>query len=245
MALTAKQSDFISKIGTYALKYAPIFDVRVVSPIIAQAILESNWGDSKLSASYHNYFGLKCGSKWTGQSVNLATKEEYTAGTVVDITDNFRVYKDMDEGVLGYFEFLFKGRTRYDNLKEVTDPSTYVTNIKNDGYATDSKYIDKVMSIVDTYRLTSFDNKKFTNEWVKVVSDGKSSWYYIEDNAKCAKGKWVKVNSHWYWFGNDGKMATGYQQINGKYYYLMESTAYEGACVITDSSGAVMLLEEK
>ena len=89
MALTAKQSDFISKIGTYALKYAPIFDVRVVSPIIAQAILESNWGDSKLSASYHNYFGLKCGSKWTGQSVNLATKEEYTAGTVVDITDTY------------------------------------------------------------------------------------------------------------------------------------------------------------
>ena len=57
--------EFIDQIAVYVKKYAAIFGICVHSPIIAQAILESGWGKSKLAATYHNYFGLKCGTKWT------------------------------------------------------------------------------------------------------------------------------------------------------------------------------------
>lgn len=112
--------EFIEKIAGYVKKYAPKYGIKVNSAPIAQAILESGWGKSKLAAAYHNYFGLKCGTKWTGKSVNLTTQEEYTAGTLTTIKDNFRVYDSMEEGVKGYFEFL--QLARYENLKGITDP---------------------------------------------------------------------------------------------------------------------------
>ena len=72
------KQEFIKKIAGYVQKHAPAYGILVHSPIIAQAILESGWGESRLAAVYHNYFGLKCGTKWTGKSVNLSTMEEYT-----------------------------------------------------------------------------------------------------------------------------------------------------------------------
>lgn len=66
--------EFIDQVAVYVKKYAAIFGICVHSPIIAQAILESGWGKSKLAATYHNYFGLKCGTKWTGKSVNMNTR---------------------------------------------------------------------------------------------------------------------------------------------------------------------------
>ena len=96
--------EFIKQIAGYVQKYAPQYGIKCCSAIIAQAINESGWGKSKLAAQYHNYFGLKCGTKWTGPSVNLTTQEEYQAGTLTTIKDNFRVYSSMEEGVKGYFE---------------------------------------------------------------------------------------------------------------------------------------------
>lgn len=148
---------FVINIATYVRKYAPKYGVLVYSPIIAQAIHESGWGESSLAYKYHNYFGLKCGTLWTGKSVNLSTKEEYTAGTLTTIRDNFRVYDNMEQGVKGYFEFLFNNRTRYNNLKGVTNPRTYLQNIKNDGYATGSLYVDHTMTVLTLYNLTQFD----------------------------------------------------------------------------------------
>ena len=69
-----EKQEFIKKIAAFVQKYAPQYGIKVHSPIIAQAILESGWGESKLSAKYHNYFGLKCGTKWTGPSVNMTTQ---------------------------------------------------------------------------------------------------------------------------------------------------------------------------
>ena len=138
-------------------KYAASYGIMVHSAPIAQAILESGWGESKLAAVYHNYFGLKCGTKWTGKSVNLSTMEEYEPGTLTQIKDNFRVYDSMEEGVKGYFEFI--QLSRYQNLRGITDPETYLKTIKADGYATSSSYVDNTMRIVTQYDLTQYDMK--------------------------------------------------------------------------------------
>lgn len=117
------------------------YEIKVCSPIIAQAILESGWGESRLAKDYHNYFGLKCGTKWQGKSVNLATWEEYEAGTAMVISDYFRVFDNMEEGVKGYFELL--QLPRYQNLKGITEPGRYLETIWADGYATSSVYVQK------------------------------------------------------------------------------------------------------
>lgn len=156
---TAKQvKEFIEEIAPIIQKYAKKYGYKVCSPIIAQACLESAYGTSSLAYKYHNYFGLKCGSYWRGKSVNLHTKEEYTAGTLTTIRDNFRVYDSMDAGVKGYFEFI--STTRYKNLKTATTPKQYLELIKADGYATSSTYVNNNMSLVSKYNLTKYDKEE-------------------------------------------------------------------------------------
>lgn len=154
---TKDQKAFVEQLAGYVQTYAPQYGISVCSPIIAQGILESAWGRSKLSEEYHNYFGLKCGSRWTGKSVNMTTQEEYQPGTKTTIKDNFRVYDSMEEGVKGYFEFI--QLVRYQNLKGITDPLKYLQTIRDDGYATASDYAADCYKVVEAYDLTAYDPK--------------------------------------------------------------------------------------
>lgn len=127
------------------------------SAIIAQACLESNYGQSKLSAVYHNYFGIKVGTKaWKGRSVSFKTMEEYTTGHLTQITDDFRAYDSMHLGVIGYFDFIEKN-SRYSNLKSATSPQDYLERIKADGYATSSKYVSNIESLRILMGLDKYD----------------------------------------------------------------------------------------
>lgn len=158
MATINQINSFINTIGPIIQKYASIKGYKYPSAIIAQACLESAYGLSTLSKKYYNYFGMKCGSRWRGRSVNMTTNEEYTAGTITTITDNFRVYSNMTEGVLGYFDFI--SISRYSNLKNATSYLDYIKKIKEDGYATSSSYITSLNNIVTKYNLTKFDIPK-------------------------------------------------------------------------------------
>ncbi|MFQ8688391.1 MAG: glucosaminidase domain-containing protein [Blautia sp.] len=151
------KQEFITRIAGYVQKYAPQYGIRCCSAVIAQAILESDWGESRLAAQYHNYFGLKCGTKWTGASVNMATQEEYRPGSLITIKDNFRAYSNMEEGVKGYFEFI--QLARYQNLRGIKDPETYLETIKADGYATSSSYVASTMAVINQYNLTQYDKE--------------------------------------------------------------------------------------
>lgn len=201
--------EFIDQIAVYVKKYAAIFGICVHSPIIAQAILESGWGKSKLAATYHNYFGLKCGTKWTGKSVNMNTQEEYEPGVLTTIADNFRVFDSMEEGVKGYFEFI--QLSRYQNLKGITDPKTYLETIKVDGYATSSAYVQNNMNLVEQYELTKYDNEKGDNmgdrqkpgNWLvqyKGIAEGseqhKAILKVFNDSGLCTRYK-MTVNDAW------------------------------------------------
>ncbi|WP_299052451.1 glucosaminidase domain-containing protein [uncultured Eubacterium sp.] len=203
--------EFIEQVATYVRKYAATFGICVHSPVIAQAILESGWGKSKLASTYHNYFGLKCGTKWTGKSVNMTTQEEYEPGTLTTIKDNFRVYDSMEEGVKGYFEFI--QLARYQNLWGITDPKKYLETIKSDGYATSSDYVQNNMRLIEQYNLTQYD-KKGGNTMGRTAQDVLNvmrSWIgYSEVNGKhkqiidlynshkpLARGYAVKYSDEW------------------------------------------------
>lgn len=157
MATTKQCKAFIAEIAPIIQRYAKKYGYKVVSPIIAQACVESAYGTSSLGYKYHNYFGMKCGSSWKGGSVNLKTKEEYTPGTLTDIKANFRTYANMEEGVIGYFEFI-KAK-RYANLKSANTPEEYLTFIKEDRYATSSSYVTTNMSCISMWDLQKWDGE--------------------------------------------------------------------------------------
>lgn len=144
---------FIEKIAAAVKKYAPDYGIKVYSPIIAQAILESAWGESKL-AGYHNYFGLKAGKTYKGKTVAFKTKEEKN-GKLVTITDTFRAFDTLEEGVKGYFDFI--NTARYKSLKGITDPKKYLEAIKAAGYATASNYVASVGAVITKNNLTQYD----------------------------------------------------------------------------------------
>lgn len=179
------KNEFISKVSGYVQKYAAAYGILVHSPVIAQAVLESGWGGSKLSFQYHNYFGLKCGSRWTGKSVNMKTQEEYTPGTLTTISDNFRVYDSMEEGIKGYFEFI--QLSRYRNLKGITDPEKYLETIRADGYATSSSYVENCMKLIRQYGLTKYDEgeKKTMGKTAESVLNVMRGWLgFNESNGR-------------------------------------------------------------
>ena len=124
---------------------------------LAQAILESAWGKSSLSANYHNLFGIK--GSYHGMSVNMPTYEEY-GGRYVLIHDAFRRYPDNNASVQDHTDFLIRN-SRYHNLIGVKDANTATYLIRADGYATASSYTSSLRSVINTYGLTRYDQVAF------------------------------------------------------------------------------------
>ena len=124
---------------------------------IAQAILESAWGRSSLSANYHNLFGIK--GSYHGMSVNMPTYEEY-GGRYVLLNDNFRRYPDNNASVQDHTDFLVQN-SRYHNLIGIRDANTATYLIRADGYATASSYTSSLRSVINTYDLTRYDQLAF------------------------------------------------------------------------------------
>lgn len=130
------------------------------SVIIAQASLESNWGESGLSKNYNNHFGMKKGSGtnyggWSGQTVTLPTKE-YVNGQTITVNGVFRVYPSLQASIIDH-NGLFYTLSRYKAVLTAKTPREQIQAIKNGGYATAKNYVDSVMSRIDTYNLTRFD----------------------------------------------------------------------------------------
>lgn len=168
------KEEFINQIAQYAIKYAPKYGIAVVSPIIAQACKESAFGTSN-KAKYHNYFGLKyrenrvsCSS---GYFVDVSS-EQNPDGSYVNITDKWFKFDSMEAGVEGYFQFI--NIANYKALKGVTDPLTYLTKLKEAGYATSLTYVNSCMNdYITKYNLTKYDNelKGGNKTMFKVVID--------------------------------------------------------------------------
>lgn len=149
--------EFIEKIAPLIQKYAPRYGIKVCSPIIAQACLESAYGTSGL-AKVFNYFGLKyrAGRCPTACGVCYKTGSEQNGdGSYTSSVMEWCKFPDADAGVQGYFDFI--NMDRYANLKGVTDPREYLEKIKADGYATSLKYVDNLMAVIKKYDLTKYD----------------------------------------------------------------------------------------
>lgn len=142
----------------------------LASVTIAQAILESGYGSTELARNANNFFGMKCslsgntwaGSTWDGVSkYTKKTPEDRGNGDIYYITADFRKYPSAAASVADHSAYLIGAtngtRKRYAGLKGEKDPAKAIAIIKNGVYATDSKYIDKILSIIKRFDLTAYD----------------------------------------------------------------------------------------
>jgi len=147
----------------YVRKYAPLavlemhkYDIPA-SITLAKGILESGNGRSQLASKSNNHFGIKCHVGWKGEKVYHDDDEK---------GECFRKYKFVETSYEDHSEFL-SGRRRYANLFKLrkTDYKGWAKGLKKAGYATDKKYPNKLIKIIQEYELYEFD--KFTERDLK------------------------------------------------------------------------------
>lgn len=151
------KTQFIEAIAQAAIKYAPQYGICVVSPVVAQACLESAYGTSN-KAKHNNFFGMKyrkdrltCHSGYFRDG----SQEQRADGTYYPVTDDWYAFDSLEAGVEGYFQYT--NIERYSNLKGVTDPHKYLELIRADGYATSLDYVKNVWAVVESWNLTKYD----------------------------------------------------------------------------------------
>lgn len=117
---------------------------------LAQGILESGAGRGDLTKKGNNHFGIKC-HDWTGDRVYHDDDE---------LQECFRKYNDPKYSFRDHSLFL-TGRSRYQDLFKLrkTDYKGWAKGLKRAGYATDPKYPDKLIRIIERYQLDRFDDE--------------------------------------------------------------------------------------
>ena len=148
----AKSQAFIESVAQGAINGWQTYKV-LPSITVAQAILESGWGNSYLSTAAHNLFGIK--GSYNGNSIRLQTREVYN-GRSVYVYDNFRSYANNDESVEDHGAFLNEN-SRYSNLLGDTSYISVANKLRADGYATDPNYASSLIKLIQTYGLDRLD----------------------------------------------------------------------------------------
>ena len=125
---------------------------------LAQGLLESGAGQSALARKSNNHFGIKCGSDWYGKTVS---HDDDTRG------ECFRAYKHPKDSYEDHSKFLV-GRPRYASLfnLNITDYRGWARGLKKAGYATNPRYADQLIGIIELYELYKYDDKNYL-KWIK------------------------------------------------------------------------------
>ena len=153
--MTQEQKKFIERVG--ALAAADMQKSGVLASLtIAQAILESGWGKSGLTVKGNALFGIKAGTSWTGAVYSGKTQECYDGVTFTTVTGLFRAYGSWAESVADHSDLL-SCNARYKAVIGERDYKAACRAIAAAGYATDPKYADKLVQIIEAYDLTAYD----------------------------------------------------------------------------------------
>lgn len=118
------------------------------SVTLAQALLESNVGRSRLTSKFNNYFGIKC----TAAEIRNGECEVFEDDTP---TDNFRTYDNAWLSFRHHSQLLQK--PRYSKCYDGDSYQEWCDCLSASGYATDPNYSSKLQRIIRTYRLYQFD----------------------------------------------------------------------------------------
>jgi LysM repeat protein len=146
---------YIAQYKTIAMKEMKRTGVPA-SITLAQAIVESNSGESNLAKNHNNHFGIKCKSDWTGAK----TYQDDDAKQ-----ECFRAYDAAELSFKDHSNFL-KNRPNYVDLflLDPVDDTAWAYGLKKAGYATASDYPKKLLKIIDDYELAQYNFPELANE---------------------------------------------------------------------------------
>jgi len=131
-----------------------------VSITLAQGILESQAGKSRLAKEGNNHFGIKCHKDWKGKTIYHDDNRAHEC---------FRKYENPEQSYKDHSRFLAQ-RKRYAFLFRLpkTDYEAWARGLKKAGYATDPTYPDKLIYIIEKYGLNKLDREVLRDMSVKV-----------------------------------------------------------------------------
>ncbi len=148
-------SQYINTYKDLAIKKHKKYGIPA-SITLAQGILESGSGNSKLARHANNHFGIKCHKGWSGKKYYIDDDTNHEC---------FRKYKKAEDSYNDHSEFLTQ-RGRYSFLFEYssTDYKKWAYGLKKAGYATNPKYPELLIKIIEKYNLDKYDKNYKKNE---------------------------------------------------------------------------------
>lgn len=156
---SATHKEFIEKLVPHAQQLHVQHGV-LPSIILGQAILESDWGTSKLASEYHNLFGIKASE---GQEKVTLETQEYVNEEWVTIQGDFRVYGSWEESMDDHTQLFINGVTwnpeKYTGVLQATDYKQAAQALQDAGYATDPGYAKKIISVIEENKLSQYDQE--------------------------------------------------------------------------------------
>ena len=146
--------DYIAQYKTIAIAEMDRYGIPA-SIKLAQALLESGNGNSNLARNANNHFGIKCTPEWVG-------KKAYQDDDRHD--DCFRVYEQVEDSFKDHSQFLL--RKRYAALFELDkdDYQGWARGLKAAGYATNPRYADLLINLIERYELHQYDRSESQQE---------------------------------------------------------------------------------
>lgn len=152
------QEAFIASIGPGAQE-SQLGTGIPASVTVAQAILETYWGTSRLAKEANNFFGIKAREKPGSAGVVWMDTWEVIGGANVTRREPFRAYKSVADSFTDHGQF-FLENSRYQRALAVKDdPRRFAQEVNRAGYATDPAYASKLITLMDRFDLYRFDVK--------------------------------------------------------------------------------------
>lgn len=143
------RKEYIERYAPLAVEQQTLYGIPA-SITLAQGLLESGNGNSRLAIVANNHFGIKCGSSWEGRSV----RHDDDA-----LQECFRAYDSVEESYIDH-SLILSERKWYRPLFDL-DPKDYkgwAHGLKKAGYATNPRYAELLIKIIEEYELFRYDN---------------------------------------------------------------------------------------
>lgn len=156
-------NDFIKTVAEVAVSDWQKRKIMLPSVVIAQAILESGWGTTELAVNANALFGIKKNG-WTGAVYIKVATEQRQDGSYYQVENTeWRAYSSWTESIIDHNDYIATRETangvlRYEAIVGNTDHKEVCQLLKECGYATSLTYPDKLLNIINTHKLTKYDN---------------------------------------------------------------------------------------
>ena len=134
-------------------------DILQVDPtyIAAQAALESGWGKSKSASEHNNFFGMKAGKNWKGDTFTMGTREVYNGKEVREVA-KWKKFPSPEANLEDYAAYI---KRRFPAAVGAKSAGEYFTRLKEGGYATDPNYVSIGVSTAN--KIAKMDKKADTS----------------------------------------------------------------------------------